>query len=259
MEEERITPSKAEKYLNRNKSNRALRSGAVEKYAADMKAGKWTQCLAPIAFYEDGDVADGQHRLYAIIESGLPQSFFVVKGVSREAGLNIDTGATRSLVDNAHIAGKEGISHMMIAYAIGVSLGNRASYGGLSNSQKLTCVDKHHDAVRFAVDHGAQGRLLRNAPVNSAIARAWYHEEDKERLTMFGTVLSKGFANGDEDSAAIAMRNYLMSHNGATASGQWRDTFLKVQHAVWMFMRRRRLLVIKTQSTERYPLPKGKK
>ncbi len=36
---ERITPAKAEKYLNSNKSNRTMRAGVAEKYAADMRAG----------------------------------------------------------------------------------------------------------------------------------------------------------------------------------------------------------------------------
>jgi hypothetical protein len=36
---EKITPAKAEKYLNANKANRNLRDGLVERYASDMKNG----------------------------------------------------------------------------------------------------------------------------------------------------------------------------------------------------------------------------
>jgi len=98
---ETITPTKAHTWLNRNTSNRKLRDGWVEKYASDMRAGKWTECIVPIVFYENGDIADGQHRLWAIIESDTPQRFFVLHGLTREAGLNIDTGGGRNLVDNA--------------------------------------------------------------------------------------------------------------------------------------------------------------
>lgn len=260
MKLERITPRTAKTYLNDNKSNRALRSGLVEKYAADMKAGAWTQCLAPIAFYEDGDVADGQHRLWALIEAGTPQEFYVLRGISRDAALNIDTGAGRTIVDNATIAGRgEGLNNTIVALCSGIELGNRAGRGN-TNSQKMAYVEKHLEAAKWAEHHGTFGKLLRNAPTNSAIARAWYVEEDKERLALFGNVVSKGFANGTEDSAAIAIRNYLLSHGGnSTSSGLWRDTFLKTQHACWMFMRRKPLMVIKAQSEERYPLLKAKR
>jgi hypothetical protein len=91
MKLESITPKKAEHYLNRNTSNRKLREGVVERYASDMAGGRWTKCAAPIVFYEDGEIADGQHRLFAIIESGKSQKFFVMRDLPRDAGLNIDT------------------------------------------------------------------------------------------------------------------------------------------------------------------------
>lgn len=92
---ETVTPKLAEAWINANKSNRKLREGLVEKYACDMRAGKWTQCPEPISFYADGDLADGQHRLFAIIESDTTQEFPIARGLSREAGLNINTGAGR--------------------------------------------------------------------------------------------------------------------------------------------------------------------
>lgn len=259
MKLERITPRLAKTYLNTNKSNRALRGGLVGKYAADMKAGHWTQCLAPIAFYEDGDVADGQHRLWAIVEAATPQDFYVLRGVSRDAALNIDTGAGRTIVDNATIAGRgEGLNNTIVALCSGIALGNRPGRFN-TNAQKMAQVEAHMEAARWTELNGTLGRLLRNAPVNSAIARAWYVEGDKERLIAFATTVSKGFSNGTEDSAAIALRNYLLSRAGsATISGAWRDTFLKAQHACWMFMRKKALMVIKAQSEERYPLKKGK-
>lgn len=71
---EKITPKIAEAWLNANTCNRKLRDGIVERYAADMTAGKWTECPEPISFYVDGDLADGQHRLFAITESGTTQT-----------------------------------------------------------------------------------------------------------------------------------------------------------------------------------------
>ena len=57
------------------------------------------KCPEPIAFYDDGDLADGQHRLWAIVDSGMPIEFPIARGLSRADGLNINTGLGRSLAE----------------------------------------------------------------------------------------------------------------------------------------------------------------
>lgn len=256
---ETITPSRAQQYLNRNKSNRKLRDGIVEKYADDMKTGKWTVCPVPIAFYEDGDVADGQHRLWAIIESDTPQKFPIARGLSREDGLNIDTGLGRSVVDNARISGlDQDLSNELLSVARSLQDGQRNSKS-LSNAQKLELVQKHREAAQFAVSHGPRGKGLRINLVLSALGRAWYHEQDKEKLKRFCQVLSTGFASGDHESAAIAFRNYLMSKGRSDMATLWRENFLKAQNAISYFMHGKKLMVIKGVADEAYPLLKSKK
>lgn len=252
---ERITPAKAEKYLNENKGNRSLREGVAEKYAADMAAGKWTVCAAPIVFYENGDLADGQHRLYAVIESGTTQTFSVVRNFPREAGLNIDTGLTRSLVDNGRISGADThLSHGLIAAARAINDGTSGG-PGVSNAAKLEIVTSHREAAQFAMSYGPKGKGLRNAVVLGAVGRAWYHEDDKDKLRRFGEVVTGGFASGETESAAVAIRNYMMSKGRqASTGGNWRDTFLKVQNAIWYFMRGKSLTYIRTVVDEAYPL-----
>ena len=259
---EAIDSKKAEDILNKNTCNRALREGIVEKYASDMKHGLWTECAMPIVFYIDGDVADGQHRLYAIIESKTTQSFLVVRNFPREAGLNIDTNLVRSLVDNAHISGIDtSLSNTLVSVARAIEDGDSialARHRGLSNSENLALVDKHREAADWVVRYGPRGRGLRNAVILSALCRAWYAEKDKDRLALYSTVLSKGFANGPSDSAAVAMRNYLVMKMqqgvSLTISANWRDTFLKVQNSIHYFMHGKPLKTIKVVSDEAYPL-----
>lgn len=253
---ELITPAKAEKYLNANKSNRSLRQGVVERYEADMKAGAWTQCVAPIAFYEDGDVADGQHRLWAIVASQIPQKFIVVRGLKREDGLNIDTGLGRSLVDNARISGTDpDLSHALIATCKAIELGDKV-WGANTNAERLAFVERHREAGNWAIAHGPKGSMLRNTLTLAAVGRAWYHEADKLRLEHFGEVVTSGFATGGEcDFAAVALRQFLIDHGrSASSTAQWRPMFLRVQNALWYFMRNRKLTVVKGIEDERYPL-----
>lgn len=252
---ELVTPQIAKQYLGSNRSNRKLRTAVVRKYADDMKSGKWTQCPMPVAFYVDGDVADGQHRLSAVIESGIPQQFIVMRGLTREAGLNIDTNLTRSIVDAVKISGVDSnVSHAMIATARAVEEGIRAT-GVLSNSQKLALVEKHREAVEWVIAYGPKGSIVGNSLVRGALARAWYHENNTDRLARYAEVIGSGFSDGASESAAIAMRNHLMQRGTVAANlNAWRDTFLKTQNSIHYFMRGRQLKVIKSVSDEVYPL-----
>jgi len=256
---EHITPAKAEQYLNRNKANRKLREGVAEKYAHDMKTGHWTDCPVPISFYEDGDIADGQHRLFAIVESDKTIPFLVLRGLSREAGLNIDTGLTRTIVDNARISGlDEGLSNNLVALAPFYHFGS-APKSPLSNADKLMLINTYRATLDWAIANGPVGKGLRNSPILAAISRAKAHGVDEERLKAFGVVLSKGFANGPEDSAAIALRNYIIGRDRRLAATEGHDLFLKTMNAIHYFVRRRQLNVIKTVGEEIYPLKKVKK
>jgi hypothetical protein len=261
---EKVSPTRAEKILNKNTCNRKLRSGVVERYAEDMRNEKWTECIDPIAFYEDGEVADGQHRLYALIESQTTQTFIIAKGVPRNAGLNIDVGLIRNLVDNARISGNNlDLSNRLLSVSRAVAVGSRGNNGKpLSNAQKLGYVDKYGESARWAIANGPTGRTFAHSLVLAAIARAWYYEDDKARLHNFGQVLGKGFMQeGDRDTAAIALRNALTiaAQTGFSHNDVWIDAFLKTQNAIKYFMRGRKLTIIKSVKEEAYPLPKDAK
>lgn len=256
---EKYTPSKAQSILNKNNTiNRKLREGVAEKYAADMRAGRWTTCLDPVAFYDDGMLANGQHRLWAIIEADTPQEFVTVRGVPKDAGLNIDTQLGRTLMDNAKISGENvNLSHRLIAACRAIEGPRKNKSVAWSFRQNLELVERHRAAAEWALAHGPYQRGLGLSVVYAAMARAWYYEEDKDRLEQFGRVLNKGFAlEGEADSAAIAIRNYLMSMPSSTAV-PYEELFFKIQNAIWYFMKHRKLMLIKKTDDERYPLKKG--
>lgn len=249
-----VTVKMAHDFINRNAGNRTLRDGVVEKYAHDMKTGNWTECPVPISFYENGDIADGQHRLWAIIESMKPQHFYLVHDLSREAGLNIDTGIGRTLVDNARISGLDkGLSNALIAVAMFYDAGRRPKKG-VSNSDRLEIVQRHREPCDWAIAHGPTGKGLRSAPILAAIARAYQAKADQERLIKFGKVLSTGLADGRDDHAAVALRNYMLSLRNTKERSEQRDLFLKAQNAIWYFLRRKPLGVLRVIKEETFPL-----
>lgn len=250
-----VTPKLAEQWLNANTNNRKMRDGVAEKYADDMRRGNWTTCPEPITFFEDGSLADGQHRLWAILDANVSIRFPVARGLSKESGLNINTGLGRTLVDNARISGANTwLTNTILGVARAVETGTSAGKA-LSPADRLAQAEKHGEAVRWAVANGPKGTILRNALVLGAIARAWYLETDLDRLRRFGDVVTSGFMDGEGESAAVAIRNYLQEKGSmASTQGMWRDTFLKVQNAISYFMKGKKLTVIKTVKEEAYPL-----
>lgn len=100
-----ITPALAQSWLDRGGANRSLREGKVRNLAAAMKRGEWRVTGETIKLNEDGEVADGQHRLEACARSGVTIQSLVVRNVQREAFAVMDTGTSRSIGDVLHIHG----------------------------------------------------------------------------------------------------------------------------------------------------------
>ena len=66
-----LTPALAAEWLNSNTCNRPLSTLRASRYARDMKAGDWRFNGETISFTADGRLVDGQHRLTAVVESGV--------------------------------------------------------------------------------------------------------------------------------------------------------------------------------------------
>ena len=96
---ENITPEIAKEYLKHNIKNRKVKPKTVEAYARDIIRGKFATTHQGIAFDENGDLLDGQHRLLAIVMSDRPVTMMVTRGMPRDTICSVDRGITRSVRD----------------------------------------------------------------------------------------------------------------------------------------------------------------
>lgn len=97
---ELITPEAAREYLNASFNNRPLSRAKVERYMAEMKAGRWRETHQGIAFEQHGFLIDGQHRLTAIVESGVAARMPVFRELDCEIFDAIDVpGQSRNASD----------------------------------------------------------------------------------------------------------------------------------------------------------------
>lgn len=102
---EKIGPEQAQFYLRKNVNNRPLSRFQVVKYATIMEQGRWQLNGEAIIIAGDGTLLDGQHRLAAIIMSGMTVECLVVEGLPREVFATLGTGAKRNTGDIAAMLG----------------------------------------------------------------------------------------------------------------------------------------------------------
>ena len=98
---EQISPELAVQYLLSNTNNRPLRKTHVAWLADQMKNQQWKLTHQGICFTQDGALSDGQHRLEAIIASGMTVPMMVTRGAETGNFEAYDLGIGRTAVLSA--------------------------------------------------------------------------------------------------------------------------------------------------------------
>lgn len=103
-----ITPKTAQEMLQYNNCNRPISKKTVIKYAGMMRQGEWYLSHQSIAFSEDEKgnllLVDGQHRLAAVVQSGVDVNFSVIYKAKQTP--YIETARNRTFIDNLNICNK---------------------------------------------------------------------------------------------------------------------------------------------------------
>ena len=121
-----VTPELARRWLQTNTQNRPLSETMVIAYMVDMLDGRWQYNGDAIRFDHTGRLIDGQHRLHACIEAGVPFETDVVTGLAPEAIRTIDIGRVRTA---GHIAHIEGVENANVACAVAALVVLHQKYG----------------------------------------------------------------------------------------------------------------------------------
>ena len=95
-----VTPDLAKVFLASNTSNRRVRKGTVDFYAKAMSRGEWKLSPQGVTIYTKSNrILDGQHRLLAVVQSGVTVPLFVVYTSDEEVFKILDQGARRNTGD----------------------------------------------------------------------------------------------------------------------------------------------------------------
>ena len=167
-----LTPQRATELLEKNMLNRPISDQHMARIARQITAGKWRYNGDTIKIAVNGDVLDGQHRLWAIIEANMAVETVIVYGIAREAFSTIDTvRRLRSGGDTIALSGQR-VYRNQIAGALGWLLrwerGTIETYRlpahRIENSD-IEAAYAEHPGIERAVGRAMKARLVANPAI----------------------------------------------------------------------------------------------
>jgi hypothetical protein len=238
-----VTPALAKEFLRNNKINRPVKAWAINKYAKDLSSGQWASNHQGIAFDKDGSLADGQHRLMAIVKTQIPIDMVVAWGVDRQG---IDRLAPRSQMDEIKYAGMSDWvekSHLVIAGAMfeisyNGAMQNKASR---TTSENIDFCEKHRAVIEFtASKFRKKEKYLSAAIIQGTVAIAATYE-DVDRMGEFVNVFKSGLPNSQKDFMAIKARNFIMNGGAKGGATDRKNASKTLMRAIYLFCRGKNL------------------
>lgn len=263
----KITPKVAQQYLDCAGRNRKIREARVDLYAQQIKRGDWLVTNQGIAFDETGKLIDGQHRLMAIVRADTSAEILVVRGLKIGAQLVLDQPAARQIHDQIRLDRGLDVTSRDVAVAkqMMISVRPHIDRGVLLNLRDTILIERfymrHHVAISYVTNlfkKAVPGITL--ASIMAVMSRAYYSLDEHERLNEFADVLTSGFTETRTASAAIALRNYLLSVAGRMSSRKVTsriEIYKKTELALESFLKREPTLRLPRTDlkTELFPLP----
>lgn len=239
-----VTPEMAKEWLDTRYDNeRVLREGQVKSMARDMTTGNWFFAGDPIRFNEaNGKLMDGQHRLSAIVMSGVGQ-WFPILNLPEETRVTFDTGSKRTLGDLLQLGGHV---HGRIVAAITRRLvihftTDQITTGGRFIPSRPECVDfieKNKDELYLAVNVAMKVVRNRLPMAPSAVGAAYFlcAQKDREQAEYFFDHLATGIGL-EENSPITALRGRALRTVTSTGRPMAADDSFRFTLQAWNLYR----------------------
>ncbi len=252
-----ITPKMCMEWLSsRNTLNRHEVASHASTIASDMARGAFFLTHQGIAFDEQGEMIDGQHRCIACVTSGASFWSLVFIYVARTSCPGIDTGKKRDWKATRIMSGRDVSGQFQsVLYIL-------ASHDGTGLHKKSNDeLDAHAElfdaGISFALEHmTSRTRGVNRAAVYAAIARAYFHC-NQDSLKRFCEVLSTCRANSDSpaEDTIITLNRVLVTSGGKGGAQVNKSVYHKTLNAIDNYMKGKSVTRIFEASSSIYPLP----
>lgn len=224
---ELISPPIAREMLTHNppKQNRNLRPKVVRAFATDMMSGNWSPSHQGIAFAVGGRLLDGQHRLSAIVQSGVSVPFLVCRDIPEKIDGSkatvmdtLDRGNARSIADVLKLSHGQVVNPLIVTAICAMiprvflfhSTGTQDSkrVAKITLHQTLSVLDLFKGSIKFLAENPPGVVALRSSPIGAAcaIAHSVYREKVEEFYLAFAS--GEGLKAG---SPVLALRNFCLN------------------------------------------------
>lgn len=206
-----ITPEMAEQMLEKNiPTNRKKKKRNISRWALIMRNGGWRLVHQGIAFDKDGNLCDGQNRLYAVVLAGVPVRFVVAyyEEGDDDPLYAIDTGTVRTFRDQQHINGEpEWVEQMeSIAYSLMMMHGITAN---ILTAETMANFMKANESVFRGFYDLMDGKLTKiPAPVMGALLLAYANGADADGIKRFVSLWRTNDVEGSAKYNARALLNF---------------------------------------------------
>lgn len=172
-----VDPDIAREWLDIAAPNRNVSRVNLEGLMQAMLEDRWHNDGTPIRFNTHGQLIDGQHRLWAVINTAQSQEFVVMWGVENRAMATLDTGKSRSRGDVLSIHDPTLVNVVQVAGAATIMLrwtngsrNNNLRNDYVSNDALIQFYDQNRDDIIEAARHG--GRMAHHIAAGSTQAYA---------------------------------------------------------------------------------------
>lgn len=262
-----VTPKAAKRWMERNHlKQRNVSPSHVTHLAQQMKAGQWVMNGEPIIFGSEDELIDGQHRLMAIIESGVSCQMMVVQGVSSAVFATINTGKTRS---NGNVLAMHGVPNYSAVASIVAGVwnykralesnkgrgGSLNSYIRASKTDLVSEYDKHAHLYQHACHLGMKSKHMGAVtPIGIVMAMALIDgDQDREVIDAFGDSLASGIGL-ENDSPVYWLRERLNDNRAAKTKLSRHRVTLIVAKAWNLYADEKPCKLLRVQSDMAFPI-----
>jgi hypothetical protein len=210
-----ITPEFAKELLAKNSGNRQFNEVHVRALARDMRLGKWK--LNGDTICVNGEMLiDGQHRLMAVVSSGVTIETLLVEGLPSGVFNTKDIGKRRSAADTLHVGGE------INCYALAAALAaiDRYETQRVGSAVRYTNMDieellrKHPDVRRSIRVARETKQLLRQRTL--VACHYLFAKKNNDEADLFVRQLISG-ADLTEDDPVYVLREKLLKNSMSKA------------------------------------------
>ena len=236
-----LSPELAELLLERNDGNRKLKPVVLNKIRADIEAGRWELNGEPIIVADTGELNDGQHRCWAVVNAGRPVSCMITFGVRRESRTTVDQGAIRTTGDYLAMSGVKNGNAIAAIATLCVEYERTGRISSDNPSRRPT----KSEVVEWAINHpklvdslnACRGKNLHKISTQAVLGFChWmFRTIDANAASVFMTSLISG-AELRQDDPIFVLRERLM--NDRAKRRYHRDEAIELLFRAWNMWRR---------------------